>query len=570
MQVMSRTVLLDVASLRANVAAGVVVGIVALPLSLALAVAVGVPPVVGLYTAASAGFAASAFGGSRFNITGPTAALVPIVGHVVLQHGAQALPMLAAMSGLLLIVMSRLHAGRLMRFMPGLVVTGFTAGIALSIAFGQLNAFLAVRGTNPALEHFHERVSDTFAHLGTVEATTPLLGVAMLALLILWPRVPLARRVPGPLVAVVVATLLAGVLQLDTPTLAQRYGAIPAGVPLPSLAFLDPALILPLLPAALSVAVLGAVESLLSAVVADGMASAEVRHDADRELFGQGVANLVAPLIGGMPATAAIARTATGIRNGGTSRLTGMVHALTVLVATLALGEVAGQIPLTALAAVLLVVAWNIAEVPEVMRLLRRAPREDLAVLLSTIAITVLMDLTYAIAFGVVASMFLLLRQLTRLPAAEALLPDERGRIAQVSEGLSDLIQSRPDVTVFTAQGLLSFHSAAAFEYELGGAACETLILRMKDVRHIDTTGLLTLEGVIEHRRRRGHRTLLSAVQPQVLDVLRRFGIVDRLGPEQVFEATRDAIASVSPPDGASVLLATQAAAAGAPGEAHP
>lgn len=565
---MSRAVLLDVASLRANVAAGVVVGIVALPLSLALAVAVGVPPVVGLYTAASAGFAASAFGGSRFNITGPTAALVPIVGHVVLQHGAQALPMLAAMSGLLLIVMSRLHAGRLMRFMPGLVVTGFTAGIALSIAFGQLNAFLAVRGTNPALEHFHERVSDTFAHLGTVEATTPLLGVAMLALLILWPRVPLARRVPGPLVAVVVATLLAGVLQLDTPTLAQRYGAIPAGVPLPSLAFLDPALILPLLPAALSVAVLGAVESLLSAVVADGMASAEVRHDADRELFGQGVANLVAPLIGGMPATAAIARTATGIRNGGTSRLTGMVHALTVLVATLALGEVAGQIPLTALAAVLLVVAWNIAEVPEVMRLLRRAPREDLVVLLSTIAITVLMDLTYAIAFGVVASMFLLLRQLTRLPAAEALLPDERGRIAQVSEGLSDLIQSRPDVTVFTAQGLLSFHSAAAFEYELGGAACETLILRMKDVRHIDTTGLLTLEGVIEHRRRRGHRTLLSAVQPQVLDALRRFGIVDRLGADQVFEATRDAIASVSPPDGASALSAVQAAP-GAPAEAR-
>ena len=568
MQVMSHTVLLAAPSLRANVAAGVIVGIVALPLSLALAVAVGVPPVVGLYTAASAGFVASAFGGSRFNITGPTAALVPIVGHVVLQHGVRALPLLAAMAGVLLIVMSQLRAGRLMRFMPGLVVTGFTAGIALSIAFGQLNAFLAVRGTDPALEHFHERVTDTFAHLGTVEATTPLLGVAMLALLLLWPRVPLARRVPGPLVAVVVATLLAGVLQLDTPTLAQRYGAIPAGVPRPSLAFLDPALIVPLLPAALSVAVLGAVESLLSAVVADGMASAEERHDADRELFGQGLANLVAPLVGGMPATAAIARTATGIRNGATSRLTGMVHALTVLAATLALGEVAGRIPLTALAAVLLVVAWNIAEVPEVVRLLRRAPREDLVVLLSTIAITVFMDLTYAIAFGVVASMFLLLRQLTRLPAAEALLPDERGRIAQVSEGLSDLIQSRSDVTVFTAQGLLSFHSAAAFEYELGGAACETLILRMKDVRHIDTTGLLTLEGVIEHRRRRGHRTLLSAVQPQVLDALRRFGIVDRLGAEHVFEATRDAIASVPPPAGAGGSIARHEA--GAPAEARP
>ena len=501
-----------------------------------------------MYTAAAAGFTASAVGGSRFNITGPTAALVPIVGHVVLTHGARALPLLAAMAGLLLVAMSRMRAGRLMRFMPGLVVTGFTAGIALSIAFGQLNSFLAVRGTDASLEHFHERVADTFAHLGSVGVTTPVLGGAMLLLLIAWPRVPLARRVPGPLVAVVTATVATLLLRLDTPTLAERYGAIPAGVPAPSLAFLDPALVLPLLPAALSVAVLGAVESLLSATVADGMASAEVRHDPDRELLGQGLANLVAPLFGGMPATAAIARTATGIRNGGTSRLTGMVHALTVFVATVALGEFAGQIPLTALAAVLLVVAWNIAEVPEVVRLLRRAPREDLIVLLATITITVFTDLTYAIAFGVVASMFLLLRQMSRLPAAQALLPDESGRIVQVSQELSDLIQSRPDVTVFTAQGLLSFHSAASFEYELGGAARETLILRMKDVRHIDTTGLLTLEGVIEHRQRRGHRTLISAVQPEIRDVLDRFGILDLVGRAQVFEATRDAIASVPRP----------------------
>ena len=193
-------------------------------------------------------------------------------------------------------------------------------------------------------------------------------------------------------------------------------------------------------------------------------------------------------------------------------------------------------------------VAWNIAEVPEVVRLLRRAPREDLIVLLATITITVFTDLTYAIAFGVVASMFLLLRQMSRLPAAQALLPDESGRIVQVSQELSDLIQSRPDVTVFTAQGLLSFHSAASFEYELGGAARETLILRMKDVRHIDTTGLLTLEGVIEHRQRRGHRTLISAVQPEIRDVLDRFGILDLVGRAQVFEATRDAIASVPRP----------------------
>ncbi len=200
------------------------------------------------------------------------------------------------------------------------------------------------------------------------------------------------------------------------------------------------------------------------------MASFEHRHNPDRELFGQGIANLVSPIMGGMPATAAIARTATGIRNGATSWLTGAVHACTVLVATVALGPWAGHIPLAVLAAVLLIVAWNIAEVPAVVRLLRRAPREDLLVLVSTALITLFLDLSYAIGFGIIVSALLLIRRLVRLPAAQALLPDETGRITQVSEGLSELIQSRPDVTVFTVQGLLSFHSAAALEYELGGA----------------------------------------------------------------------------------------------------
>jgi len=210
------------------------------------------------------------------------------------------------------------------------------------------------------------------------------------------------------------------------------------------------------------------------------------------------------------------------------------------------LGAWAGQIPLAALAAVLLVVSWNIAEVPEVWRLLRRAPREDLAVLVSTIAITVFFDLTYAIGFGIVASGLLLIRQMMKLPAVQGLLPDESGRIPQVSAELSDLIQARPDVTVFTLDGFLSFHSAAAFEYELWGSEHDTVILRMRDVRSIDTTGLLTLEGVIEHRLRRGRRTMLSAVQPQLMPVLARFGILDLLGPENVSASTRDAINSVT------------------------
>jgi SulP family sulfate permease len=254
--------------------------------------------------------------------------------------------------------------------------------------------------------------------------------------------------------------------------------------------------------------------------------------------------------MGGIPATAAIARTAAGIRSGGTSRLTGVFHSLTVLAAALALGGLAGHIPLTVLAAILVVVAWNIAEAPEIVRLFRRAPREDLIVLGSTIGITLFFDLTYAIGFGLLASAVLMLRRLVGLPAASELLPDEAGRIKQVSPELGALIQSRPDIAFFTAQGVLSFHSVAAFEYELMGHKHNPLILRMKDVHHVDTSGLLTLEGIIEHRQKSGGRIILTAIQPDVFPVLEKFGLLKKLGPENVFEHTKCAIASIDAPHG--------------------
>jgi SulP family sulfate permease len=227
------------AELKSNAAAGMVAGIIALPLSIALAVAVGVPPVAGLYTAVFAGAAAAIFGGSRYNITGPTAALVPLLSHVVLTHGPGALPMVGLMAGAILVAMGLLGFGRLVRYMPGTVIVGFTAGIALSIAFGQLNAFLGVRGTNPALEHFHERALDTFRHLSTVGLTTPLVGLVSLALLIAWPR--LDRRIPAPLVAVAGVTAAAWALGIDTPTVASKYGELPGSFPGPRSASSTPA-----------------------------------------------------------------------------------------------------------------------------------------------------------------------------------------------------------------------------------------------------------------------------------------------------------------------------------------
>ncbi|MEX0783760.1 MAG: SulP family inorganic anion transporter [Dehalococcoidia bacterium] len=536
-------------SITSNIVAGLVVGVIAIPLSIALAVAVGVSPAAGLYTAAFAGAVAAIFGGSNYNITGPTAALVPVLHSAVLLHGPGALPMLALMSAVLLLAMSALRAGRLTRYIPLTVVVGFTAGIALSLVSGQLNNLLGITGTDPTLEHFHERFADSVRHMGTIGVATPVVGGVALGTLILWPRVPRVGRLPGPLVAVTLVTALTWWLDLDVATIGSTYGSLPQEFPSPSVGFFDAGLAFDLLPLAVSVAVLAGIESLLSAVVADGMSGAQVRHDPDKELRGQGLGNFAAALFGGIPATAAIARTAAGIRNGGTSRVAGVVHALTVLAATLLFGGLAAHVPLTALAAILVVVAWNIAEAPEVARLVRRAPREDIIVLLLTAIITLFLDLTYAIGFGIVASTVLLLRRLTRIPAAQELLPDETGRIRQVTPELAELIKSRPDIAFFNAQGQLSFHSVAVFEYELLGHNRDPLIVRMRDVHHVDTTGLLTLEGIIEHRRKQGGRIIFTAIEPEVRVVLERFGIMAAFGPENIFEHTKCAIASIPPPD---------------------
>lgn len=530
----------------ANLTAGVIVGVVAIPLSIALAVAVGVSPISGLYTAAFAGAVASIFGGSRFNITGPTAALVPLLAHAVLQYGIEILPLLGAMSGLLLIAMWRLRLGRLVRFMPGMVVVGFTAGIALSIGFGQVNNLLAVTGTDPSLEHFHERLIDTVEHLSTVRWETPLLGLLSVAFLLWWQRSP--KRVPGPLIVVVVATVVVQILGVDTATIGSRYGDLPRGFPIPDVRFLRDVrldLLIEVAPLAASIAILSGVESLLSAVVADNMVPAAKRHDPDRELLGQGLANLVSPIMGGMPATAAIARTATGIRNGATSRLTGVAHAVTVLAITLLFSGLGAQIPLSALAAILLVVAWNIADFPEVVHLLRGAPREDLVALLGTALVTLFFDLTYAIGFGIVASIVLLLRRLTRMPSVAAIVAEEAGD-GWIPDELVVLLRAHPDVAFFNMQGVLSFHSAAEFERALIGHDQRPLVLRMRDLHHIDSSGLIMLRGIIDQRRHVGARIVLTDVQPEVLQALRRFGITDLVGVDAVFARAEDAVSDLT------------------------
>ncbi|MBN4064916.1 SulP family inorganic anion transporter, partial [Dehalococcoides mccartyi] len=291
--------------------------------------------------------------------------------------------------------------------------------------------------------------------------------------------------------------------------------------------------------------ILMGVETLLTAVMADNLAGTSRRHKPTKELFGQGIANIVGPIFGGIPATAAIARTGAGIQNGATSRLSGVTHAVFVLTATVALGSMVGHIPMTVLAAILIVVAWRITNVPELIKMAKTAPRQDHIVLFSTLIITVTVDLTYAIAAGVFISLILLLRQLTSLESASVMEPDETGHIRQVSAELSKLMQQRKDIIFFNAQGLISFHSAFEFERRLLEHDTRPLILRMKDVKYIDTTGLMTLNAIIESRKKLGLRVMLSAIQPSVFRSLSKFGVLELVGGENVFAGTAEAIASV-------------------------
>ena len=411
------------AEIRTNVISGIVVGIVALP----LAIAIGAPPIAGLYTSAFASGFAALFGGSRYTITGPTAALVPLLTGVVIKFGVEALPVVGAMAGILLFVMTALKLGRLMKYMPGLVIIGFTAGIGLSIAFGQIASFLNVTGTDPTREHFHDRMWDLIQHLGTVSWTTPLIG------LLAWPFVqdflPKLKSIPPTLIALIVVSVLVFYIDIDTPTVATRYGDLPGSFPKPTFDWFDLDLVFALIPSAIAVAILMGVETLLTAVMADNLAGTSRRHKPTRELFGQGIANVVGPIFGGIPATAAIARTGAGIQNGATSRLSGITHAVFVLVATIVLGSFVGHIPMTVLAAILIVVAWRITSIPELIKMAKTAPRQDHIVLFSTLIITVTVDLTYAIAAGIFISLILLLRQLTSLESASVLEPDDNGNI---------------------------------------------------------------------------------------------------------------------------------------------
>ncbi len=531
-----------------DVLAGLQVGIVALPLSIALAIASGVRPEQGLYTAIVAGFLISLLGGSRVLVGGPTGAFIVIVYGIVQKFGYPGLAVATMMAGAMLIVMGLARLGSVIKFVPYPVTVGFTSGIALIIAAAQLRDLFGLD-----LPHVPADFIEKFgAYAASAASWNPwafAVGLATLAILIAWPRV--TPRVPAPLLALVAITVLARLFHLPVETIQDRFGDVAHALPAPALPHLPWRTIRELFPSAFAIALLAGIESLLAAVVSDGMTGG--RHRSNMELVAQGVANVAAPLFGGIPATGAIARTALNVKSGGRTPVAGIVHALTVLAILLLLGPAAGMIPLAALAAILLMVAYHMSEWRVFVRLFR-SPRSDVLVLLTTFLLTVLIDLTVALEAGMVLAAFLFMKRMSDLSQAGYLKKMIGESEVEISHEGEPLLPH--GVEVFEVYGTLFFGAASKFKDAMHRVEKPpaVLILRLREVLAMDATGLRALEDLLDKTRRDGTTVVLSGVHAQPMSVLERAGLIERIGSENLagdFEAAVQRAREIAAPRGA-------------------
>lgn len=531
--------------LRADLLAGIVVGIVALPLSMALAVASGVAPQHGLYTAIVAGAVIAALGGSNVQVSGPTAAFVVLLAPISARFGLGGLVLATLMAGIILMLMGTLRLGGLIQFVPYPVTTGFTAGIAVVIATLQLKDFLGL--TVPVMpEHYLERVAALARALPTVQWDDLAVGAFTLSVLLLWPKV--TKKVPAPLVALGIAggaAFLAASLVpgFEVATIRSRFGGIPQVPPLPVLPWNLPGpdgqllglsfeLLRDLLPSAFAIAMLGAIESLLSAVVADGMTGGS--HDPDAELLAQGTGNILAPFFGGIAATGALARTATNVRSGARTPFAGIFHSAFVLLAVLLLAPALGHLPMASLAALLLLVAWNMSEVKHFAHALRVAPKSDVAVLLLCFGLTVIFDMVVSVTVGVLLAALLFMRRMAEV--SNVRLVDQH-----------PLVKGLPkDVLVYEVAGPLFFGAAqkAMSALQRVPTGISAVLLDLSAVPVMDATGLVSLEGAVERLQKMGIYVILAGVQTQPLQVLARSGIHKRGGRIAVYSSMERAVAA--------------------------
>ena len=526
------------AQLFADLQAGLVVGIVAIPLAIAFAIASGVSPERGLVTAAVAGFLVSLLGGSRVQIGGPTGAFVVIVYGIVTRYGLDGLTIVTILAGGILIVFGLARFGGAIKFIPYPVVTGFTSGIAVIIFSSQVKDLLGLQmGAVPA--HFLAKWESYAAHLGS--ASLPAIGVAAgsFAILGLWPKI--SRKVPAPIVAILAASAVVAALGLPVETIGTRFGEIHAAIPAPSLPSVSLDRVRELFPSAVTVALLAAIESLLSAVVADGMIGS--RHKSNVELVGQGIANIAAGLFGGIPATGAIARTATNVKNGGRTPVAGMTHAVTVLLVLVFLGKWARFIPLATLAAVLTVVSYHMSEW-RAFATLFKTPKSDVAVLLTTFFLTVVIDLTVAVQVGVVLAAFLFIKRMADATHVAAITQDlddvPDGTMARDTEGVAR--RTIPEgVEVYEINGPFFFGAADKIKDVLHFVRKKprVFVLRMRNVPVIDASGIRVLDDLFRSFSHQGIRFVIAGIQAQPRGALERAGKLDEYGREN-FVATLD------------------------------
>ena len=512
-----------------DLVAGIIVAIIALPLSIALAIASGVNPEQGLYTAVVAGFFISFLGGSRVQIGGPTAAFVVIIYGIISQYGMAGLTIATFLAGIMMIIMGLLRFGDLIKFIPKTITVGFTLGIAIGIFVGQLKDFFGLSmGAVPA--EFVEKMVAYAQHINTINWPTLLIGMISLLIQIFWPRV--SQKIPGSLVAIIVTTALVGFGHMSVKTIGDLY-TIKAGLPsftMPELSF---GLIRQMISPAFTIAILASIESLLSCVVSDGMIGSH--HRSNAELVGQGVGNMMSALFGGIPATGAIARTAANVKNGGRTPIAGMAHAVTLLLILLFLMPYASLIPMSCLASILIMVAYNMSGWRTFAHMLKKAPKSDIAVLVITLVLTVFFDLVVAIEFGMVLAAFLFLKRMSDVAAVRQWVDKDSLDDAELPEN-TDLKYVPSNTVVYEIFGSLFFGAAndfLNFTHEEGKNK-NVLILRMRNVPAMDISGLEALEETLEICQKRGMTLILSHVNKQPYHVMEKAGFVEKVGQENL------------------------------------
>ena len=512
-----------------DIVAGVIVAIIALPLSIALALASGVEPSCGIYTAIAAGFCVSLFGGSRIQIAGPTAAFATIVAGVVASQGMDGLFIATILAGVMLILMGVFRFGSLIKFIPHTITTGFTSGIALTILIGQIKDFLGITyasGVKP-IETI-EKIEANIEFMGTFSWASLVVGAVSLLILIFYPKVE--KRVPPSLIAVLVGALMVAFLpgfEEGVYTIRDLY-TIPSGLPKVDFGGMDLSLskISAVLPDAFTIAILAAIESLLSCVVADSMVNS--RHNSNAELVGQGIGNIASVLFGGIPATGAIARTAANAKNGGRTPVAGMVHAIVLLLVLLFLMPYAGLIPMPTIAAILFMVAYNMSEWKKFVSILKKAPKSDILILVVTFVLTVVFDLVVAIAVGMVLTAMLFIKRMsdeTSVNGWKYIDPD-------TDEDGIDLRVVPKDVRVYEISGPLFFGAADKIPEIMLKDYTRCLILRMRAVPSLDSTALNALELLYKKCEKQGVRLIFSHVNEQPLQVMRKAGFYDKVGED--------------------------------------